>query len=82
MYISIDRKPNNGCEIQDSACGRSKIMMRLKLVKTSTEEAADSIAEKDNGHLHGTKVLVFLLFLGLTLIVLFVQTLTLYQSEL
>ena len=55
MYIAIDSKPDNGCEIQDAACGRSKIMIRLKLVKTSTEEDADSIAEDENGHLRGTK---------------------------
>ena len=61
MYIAIERKPDNGCEIQDAACGRSKIMIRLKLVKTSTEEAADSIAEDDQGHLHGTKVLLNLI---------------------
>ena len=58
MYIAIDRKPDNRCEIQDVACGRSKIMIRLKLVKTSTEEAADSIAEDDQGHLYDTKVLL------------------------
>ena len=29
-YVAIDRKPENGCEIQDSCCGVSGIMMRLK----------------------------------------------------
>ena len=61
MYIVIDCKPDNGCEIQDAACGRSKIMIRLKLFKTGTEEAAVSIAADDNGHLHGTKVLLSLI---------------------
>jgi hypothetical protein len=32
MYIAIDRKPENGCEIQNSACGDSGVMLRLKLV--------------------------------------------------
>jgi len=40
MYVAIDRKPEDGCEIQDSCCGKSNIMMRLKLVKTATEEEA------------------------------------------
>jgi len=38
MYVAMDRKPENGAEIQDSCCGKSNIMMRLKLVKSSTEE--------------------------------------------
>jgi hypothetical protein len=37
MYISIDRKPENGCEIQNTACGQSGITVRLKLVKTAEE---------------------------------------------
>ena len=44
MYVAIDRKPDNGCEIQDAYCGRSKIMITLKLVKTVTEEAVDTTA--------------------------------------
>jgi len=39
-YVSIDRKPEDGAEIQDSCCGKCNIMMRLKLVKTPTEEEA------------------------------------------
>ena len=61
MYVAIDRKHDNGCEIQDAACERSKIMIRLKLVKTGTEEAADSILEDDNGIFHGTKVFLSLI---------------------
>ena len=61
MYVAIDRKPDNGCEIQDKACGRSIIMIRLKLVKTGTEEAVGIIVEYDNGILHGTKVLISLI---------------------
>ena len=61
MYIAINQKPDNGCEIQDADCGRSKIMIRLKLVKTFTEEAADIIEEDENGHLHGTRVLLSLI---------------------
>jgi hypothetical protein len=40
MYVAMERKPDNGCEIQNSACGRSGIMMRLKLVKTADENRA------------------------------------------
>jgi hypothetical protein len=39
MYISMDRKHENGCEIQKTAFGASGILMRLKLVKTVVEEA-------------------------------------------
>jgi len=39
-YVAIDQKPEDGCEIQDSCCGRSNIMMRLKLFKSATEEEA------------------------------------------
>eukprot|EP00171_Calliarthron_tuberculosum_P023795 IDg23795t1 len=37
MCVAIDRKPENGCEIQNSACGRSGIMMRLHLVTTAED---------------------------------------------
>ena len=40
MYVAMERKPDNGCEIQNSACGKSGIMMRLKLVKTADENRA------------------------------------------
>ena len=35
MYVEIDRKPENGAEIQNSACGQSGIMMRLRIVKSA-----------------------------------------------
>ena len=40
MYVAMERKPDNWCEIQNSAGGRSGIMMRLKLVKTADENRA------------------------------------------
>jgi hypothetical protein len=58
MYIAIDRKPENGCEIQDSACGKSGVMLRIRLVKTAVEEEANSIHVEEDGTLHGTKVLI------------------------
>ena len=39
-YVAMDRKPENGCEIQNSCDGISGIMMRLKLVKSAAAEAA------------------------------------------
>jgi hypothetical protein len=59
QYIAIDRKPEFGCEIQNSCCGRSGIMMRLKLVKTMEEQNAH-IQPGDGGLLHGTAVLKYL----------------------
>jgi hypothetical protein len=56
QYIAMDRKPENGCEIQNSACGRSGIMMRLKLVKTMDEENAH-LQPGNDGLLHGTVIL-------------------------
>jgi Transposase IS4 len=57
MYVAIDRKPENGCEIQNSACGRSGIMLRLKIVKTAREERANADNDNSDGLLHGTIVL-------------------------
>jgi len=38
MYVAIDRKPENGCEIQNSCCAKSGIMLRLKIVKAKVTE--------------------------------------------
>ena len=59
MYVAIDRKPENGCEIENAACGHSGVMIRLKIVKTAEEENASAVTE-DNGNNHGTNVLKFL----------------------
>lgn len=61
MYVAIDRKPENGCEIQNSACGRSGVMLRLKLVKTAVEEATTRTEEHDDNLLHGTEILMMLI---------------------
>lgn len=50
-YRAIDRKPENGCEIKTSSCGRSGILLRMEIVKSPTE---DSRADKDAGMSHGT----------------------------
>ena len=60
QYIAIDRKPENGCEIQNAADGVSDIMMQLKLVKTSYEKDLHS-PEEHYGLLDGTKLMLNLL---------------------
>ena len=56
-YVSIDREPENGCEIQDSCCGVSGIMMRLKVVKQE-EDFSDIESDEDSSSIgHGVKVL-------------------------
>ena len=59
MYVAIDRKPENGCEIQNAACGHSGVMIQLKVIKTAEEENA-SAGTDDDGNNHGTNVLKFL----------------------
>jgi hypothetical protein len=54
-YVAIDRKPENGCEIQNSCCGRSGIMLRLLLVKTSREMLSE-LAFDNTDMNHGTQV--------------------------
>ena len=46
MYIAIDRKPENGCEIQTSACSESGVMLRLLLVKS--EEDSHLYTQENN----------------------------------
>ena len=60
QYISIDRNPENGFDIQNSDDGVSVIMMQLKLVKSSSEEDL-LYPEEHYGLLHGTKVIFNLL---------------------
>ena len=60
QYVAIDCKPENGCEIQDAACGRSSVMLSLKLVKSAECEEAHTVGDED-GLPHGTKVMKELL---------------------
>ena len=60
QYITIDRKPENGCEIQNAADGVSVIMMQLYLVKTYSEEDL-SYPEEHDGLLYGTKLMLNIL---------------------
>jgi len=56
MYVAIVCKPENGCEIQNVACGRSGIMMRLQIVTTAEDQAAN-LSATERGVLHGTAFL-------------------------
>jgi len=56
MYVAIDRKPENGCEIENTACGRSGIMLRLKMVTTAADHKAN-LSDADRGVLYGTETL-------------------------
>ena len=59
MYVAIDRKPENGCEIKNACCGRSSIMMRINLVKTAEEELTHTIPDDETGLLHGSRLFDF-----------------------
>ena len=57
--MAVDRKPDNGCDIQHSECRKSGVMLRLKLVKNIQEEVkADLGQDSGNGDelIHGCKV--------------------------
>jgi len=56
MYVAIDRKPENGCEIQNAACGRSGLMLQLSIV-TTAEHRQQTATGDDDGLPHGTAVL-------------------------
>ena len=47
-YVAMDRKPEDGCEIQNACDGISGIMMRLKLVKSQAAEAAMNEVQRAN----------------------------------
>ena len=55
-YVAMERNPDNGCEIQDACDGRSKVMIRLKLVKGSVDN--ELLANEYPGGLHGTRVMI------------------------
>ena len=38
MYVAIDRKPEDGMEIQNACCANVGIMMQMKIVKSAVEE--------------------------------------------
>ena len=63
MYTAIKRKPDNGCEIQDSCDANTGIMIRLHLVKSENERkrideyiASLSPTDTEEHILHGAKI--------------------------
>jgi len=56
MYVAIDRKPENGCEIQNTACGRSGILSRLHFVTTAADQRF-SLSAIEADVLHGAVIL-------------------------
>jgi Transposase IS4 len=42
FYFAIDRKPENGCEIQSACCGKSGVMIQLRLMKLNDALRKDS----------------------------------------
>ncbi|KAL9179705.1 hypothetical protein ACHAXT_008995 [Thalassiosira profunda] len=60
QYVEMERKPDNGMELQDVACVESKVMLQLKVVDAAEEEARREkdldLPESYTGLKHGTKV--------------------------
>ena len=59
MYIAINHKPENGCEIQNSECGKSGVMMRLLIVKNAKDSDLHKLYN-DEGITHGTSILKYI----------------------
>ena len=57
MYVEMDRKPDNGCEIHLACCGESGIMIHLKIRKTARANQRDKVSEEDKLLNEGTRVL-------------------------
>ena len=57
IYVAIDRKPENECEIQDAVCGRSGLTLQLRIVTTAADQQSNLTAEELAGS-HGTAVLM------------------------
>jgi len=48
MYVAIDPKPENGWEVQNAACGRSGLMLRLRIVTTAEHQQGAATTEDGN----------------------------------
>ena len=54
MHVEMDRKPENVLEIHNYVCGRSGIIMRIRIVKS---ENNDEEKQYDEDNLpHGKKI--------------------------
>jgi len=56
MFVAIDRKPENGCEMQNTACGRSSIMLCLHPVALAADKRERQTGA-DTSILHRTTLL-------------------------
>ena len=64
MYISYDRKPDDGCEMWTCCDGRTGIMIRIILVKTEAEKEAEretNEQEQEKQMNHETRALLDLI---------------------
>ena len=59
MHVIMDRKPENGVNIQNYACMRSGILMQIRIVNSARDEAEQEDYEYNLPH--GKKVLNVLL---------------------
>ena len=59
MYIAIDHKPENGCEIQNSVCRKSGVMLRLLTVKSADDLDLHTF-DNDEGIAHSTSILKYI----------------------
>ena len=62
MYVEMDRKPENGAEIQTCCCGKSGVMLRMKLVKSEEARRCAETNSEDEGLNDGTQVLKELVY--------------------
>jgi hypothetical protein len=53
MYVAMERKPENGAEIQNACCADSGVMIRMRVRKTKATDSLDLDPETN----HGTGVL-------------------------
>jgi hypothetical protein len=49
MYVAMDRKPENGCEIQNSCCAESGVMIRMRVRKTQACDSVEHDPDKEKG---------------------------------
>ena len=54
IYISIYQKPENCYEIQNSSCGRSGVMLQIRIVETAEEQETEHEKAGNDGFLHQT----------------------------
>ena len=57
MYIVIYQTPENGCDIQNSACSRRGAMLRLRRMNTLEGRNTEHANAGGDGFIHVTKVL-------------------------